>query len=244
MCAYIFAASLERPIDRENFVIARDTMYHRGPDACGARFFDRNRVALVHRRLSIIDLTEAHNQPMQLDNLWVVYNGEIYNFPALRKELGELGCHFKSHSDTEVLLHGYKLWGDKLCNHLEGMFAFAIYDQTSGKVFLGRDHGGQKPLHYAILDGVFVAASEIKAIQSFFGQRFALRQESFPDYLGYDYVPDPYTWYRDIRSLMPGHFLEVRMLWRFAPALSPGYRPSYSTKMISSVGGSGTVGIL
>jgi len=232
VCGFIVVASTDRVIDRQTFNIARDTMFHRGPDAGDSQFFDQDHVALGHRRLSIIDLTEAGNQPMQQESLWVVFNGEIYNFPALRKELVRLGCHFRSHSDTEVLLHGYRVWGKQLCDHLEGMFAFAIYDQATGKIFLARDHVGQKPLYYVISNGIFVAASEIKAIHSFFGERFALRRESILDFLIFDYVPDPNTWYRDIFSLMPGSFLEVdcvdgvcrsteTIYWSYRPPVEP-----------------------
>ena len=232
MCGFIVAMSINSAIDRGRFDVARDTLQHRGPDGFGSRFFSNDHVALGHRRLSIIDLSEAGSQPMQSGSLWIVYNGEIYNFPELRQDLEQLGCQFTSHSDTEVLLHGYRTWGGGLCERLEGMFAFAIYDDTTSSLFLARDHVGQKPLHYAVIDGCFVAASEIKAIHSLVGRQLPMRQESFLDYLVYDYVPEPYTWYTDVRCTLPGHFMEIRhsgdridigetRYWNYVPPVDP-----------------------
>jgi asparagine synthase (glutamine-hydrolysing) len=232
MCGFIVAMSVDSVIDRDQFDRARDILSHRGPDGFGSRFFVQDRVALGHRRLSIIDLSEAGSQPMQSGSLWIVFNGEIYNFPELRDELEKQGCQFTSHSDTEVLLHGYRTWGSRLCERLEGMFAFAIYDEATSGLFVARDHVGQKPLHYAVVDGCFIAASEIKAIHSLVGHQLPMRRESFLDYLVYDYVPEPNTWYRDVRCTLPGHFMEVRhaggridiqesRYWSYVPPVDP-----------------------
>lgn len=232
MCGFIFAVSCGAPIDPERFNQARDSMRHRGPDASRSEFFNGGSVALGHRRLSIQDLSSAGNQPMQLGNLWVVFNGEIYNFPELRRDLTTQGCRFRSRSDTEVLLHGYRQWGRSLCDRLEGMFAFAIFDEETGESFLARDHVGQKPLYYAVDDGHFVAASEIKAIRALLGDISQTRKESILDYLIYDFVPDPYTWYDKVMSVMPGSHMTVRRqrssfkidetpYWTYAPSTRP-----------------------
>jgi len=160
--------------------------------------------------LSILDLSSAANQPMQLGSLWITYNGEIYNYPELRRELEKMGCIFRTGSDTEVLLHGFKMWGESLCDHLLGMFAFAIWDDYSSKLFIGRDHVGQKPLFYSEGNGIFIVASEIKAIRPLLKRQLHLRQESVLDFILYDYVPDPFTWYKEVKSLLPGHHMTVK----------------------------------
>lgn len=210
MCGILFASSADRPVDRGRFLAARDAMRHRGPDGDGAEFLHDDLVALGHRRLAIQDLSEAGSQPMRLGPLWVVFNGELYNYPDLRRELEAAGCVFRSHCDTEALLHGYRIWGRGLCGKLDGMFAFALWDDERSELFLGRDHLGQKPLHYAIVGGLFVVASEIKAITALAGNVFPLRRQAPMEFLVYDYVPEPYTWYDGIRCLLPGHQAVVR----------------------------------
>jgi asparagine synthase (glutamine-hydrolysing) len=209
MCGILLAYS-DRPIDRARFDLARDTLIHRGPDAQQSVFLDEDRLALGHTRLAIIDLSSSGNQPMQSEELWVTFNGEIYNYPDLRKELEGLGCRFRTNSDTEVLLHGYRMWGERLCERLLGMFAFAIWDDRNRQLFLGRDHFGQKPLYLAEIDGAFVAASEIKAIRAFARTTFTLRKESIVDAMVQDFVAEPNTWFREITCIPAGHCLTVR----------------------------------
>lgn len=232
MCGLIAAASLGPAIDRGRFDRARDCMAHRGPDGAGSEYFADDSVALGHRRLAIIDLTDAGRQPMRLGQKWVVFNGEIYNFPELRRELEAAGCQFKSNSDTEVLLHGFNEWGQSLCRRLRGMFAFVIFDEVSKELFLARDHVGQKPLYFAQVGDSFVAASEIKAIRSYLGPRFTMRNESILDFLVYGYVPDPNSWYQEVRSVLPGNCLRVthregkfrlveQEYWDFRPPVEP-----------------------
>lgn len=232
MCGILVALSLNKPINHAHFDEARDSMRHRGPDAAGSVFFQNSKVAIGHRRLSIMDLSDSANQPMQLGDLWLSYNGEIYNYPELRRELEKLGCCFKTQSDTEVLLHGFKVWGQKLCDHLSGMFAFAIWDCEKRKLFLGRDHIGQKPLYFSQSHGQFIVASEIKAITALIGQRPRIRKEAILDHIIYDFVPEPYTWYEDVHCVRPGHQLmvtehfnyfecEESQYWTFTPPSSP-----------------------
>ena len=142
------------------------TMRHRGPDASGEwRSADRS-VALGHRRLSIIDLSEAASQPMSdaSGHLQIILNGEIYNYREIRQKLEDVGRRFRSASDTEVLLQAYSHWGTDCLQRINGMFAFAIYDSTSRRLFLARDRAGEKPLFYHREGGRFSFASELKAL--------------------------------------------------------------------------------
>ena len=198
------------PVDRARFDVARDTLIHRGPDAQQSVFLEGGCLALGHTRLSIIDLSSRANQPMRSDNLWVSFNGEIYNYPELRQQLEVKGCQFTTSSDTEVLLHGFRVWGEHLCERLLGMFAFVIWDDETKRLFLGRDHFGQKPLYYSEISGEFIAASEIKAIKAYSRHRLPLRRESIIDAMVQDFVAEPDTWYQDIKVLPAGHQMSVR----------------------------------
>ncbi len=185
-----------------------DALAHRGPEAEG--FHIRGAVGLGHRRLKIIDVATGI-QPMYNEDgaLAVVFNGEIYNYLALRRELASHGHHFKTNSDTEVLLHGYEQWGRELLRRLRGMFAFALWDERGQQLFLGRDHVGIKPLHY-YWDGVqFLFASEIKAILQDPSVTRKLDAQALDDYLTYLYIPAPKTIFANIRKLRSGHGLMV-----------------------------------
>lgn len=214
-----------RGVDQDRLINARDCMRHRGPDFGGHELLREGRIALAHRRLSILDLTPAGHQPMQLEGLHIVFNGEIYNYPELRRELEGLGCAFRSRSDTEVLLHGYKVWGARVCERLQGMFAFAIWNDVEERLFAARDHFGQKPLYYSQRGAALVLASEIKAIRAYLGGDFVWRKASLPEFLLYDYVPEPFTWYEEVLALLPGHTLEFRP---FVPTQKPAMAPFWS----------------
>src|SRR5215472_9345595 len=146
----------------------RDAMSHRGPDGCGNWISPDRRVGLAHRRLSIIDLSQAAAQPMcnEHGTLWVTFNGEIYNHVRLRQELIQAGHTFRTdHSDTEVLLHGYEEWGiNGLAQRLAGDYGFALWDERAGVLSIMRDRVGVKPLYFCLQNGTFLFASEIKAI--------------------------------------------------------------------------------
>ena len=157
---------------------------HRGPDGEGS--FTDDSVALGHRRLSIIDL-EGGKQPMYNEDgsMVIVFNGEIYNYQALREELIAAGHTFASHSDTEVLLHGYEQWGKEMLGRLRGMFAFAIWDKNTESLFCARDHFGIKPLYYYTAEGEFMFASEIKAFLEHPGFEKKFNREQLELYLTY-----------------------------------------------------------
>jgi asparagine synthase (glutamine-hydrolysing) len=188
-----------------------EVILHRGPDA-GGEYFD-DYVGLAHRRLSIIDLSPQGNQPMfSADgNLVIVFNGEIYNFLELRKKLEEEGVVFRTKTDTEIILALFQTRGTECLRHLNGMFAFAIWDRIEKSLFIARDRIGKKPLYYYHAGGDRLAfASEIKSLLQLPGINRQVDYTAVPDFLSYLYIPDPKTIYRNIRKLPPAHFMLLR----------------------------------
>jgi len=187
----------------------RDAMTHRGPDDEG--LFIEGNVGFGHRRLSIIDLSGGHQPMSNADGtLWVTYNGEIYNFPELRALLESRGYAFRTKSDTEVILHAYAEFGERCVDRFRGMFAFALWDQARRQLLLARDRLGIKPLYYAVSDGAFLFASEIKALLQWPRIRREVDPMSLGVYLRLRYVPGPRTMFRGISKLQPGHILLLR----------------------------------
>lgn len=200
---------------------------HRGPD--DGRMYLDGQAALGFRRLSILDL-EGSAQPMTSENRdrVLVFNGEIYNYRELRKELQECGCRFHTQGDAEVLLHGYGKWGDRLPEHLRGMFAFAIWDAEKEEVFLARDHFGIKPLYYILYNKTFVFASEIKSILEYPGIPRILNEKALEQYLSFQYSVLDETFFQGIYRLEPGNWLKHRagssgitVRRYFSPELAP-----------------------
>ena len=193
----------------EHARIACNELSHRGPDQYGEHV--HGNVYMGHRRLSILDLSERGRQPMVSEDgsVAVTVNGEIYNFRALRRELGDE--HFRSSSDSEVILHGYRAWGiEKLLSRIEGMFAFTVLDCRSAQIYLARDHAGIKPLYYGNVDGYLFWASELKAVRRFFGSdRLPMDKTALYDFLTYRYVPAPKTQYRNCHKVEPGCYVTV-----------------------------------
>ena len=186
-----------------------DRIAHRGPDAHG-EYLDEG-VGLCHRRLSIIDLSSAGNQPMfsDDDNLVIVFNGEIYNFPALRKDLEQAGYAFKTKTDTEVILALYQREGARCLDKLFGMFAIAIWDKQKQELFLARDRLGKKPLYFYRDEKRFIFASEIKAILEIENVRKEIRHDAIYDFFVYQYVPEEKSIFKNIDKLRPGHYLII-----------------------------------
>ena len=184
-----------------------DVIAHRGPDQDGV-WCDEH-VSLGHRRLSIIDLSEAGRQPMpnEDDGVQVVFNGEIYNFAEIRKDLEAKGHVFKSHSDTEVIIHGYEEWGFDVVHKFIGMFGIALWDAKKKRLWLVRDRIGIKPLYYTTVGGRLRFASEIKAIVQDPTVPRRLHKQALFDYLGFEFVPAPETMFEDIYKLPAGHTL-------------------------------------
>lgn len=187
---------------------------HRGPDD-GRVYLDRKstpHVGLGHRRLKIIDLSSMGAQPMSNEDgsVWLILNGEIYNYPELRSGLEEKGHTFKSHSDTEVVVHLYEEYGKDCVAFLRGMFAFAIWDQNNRQVFLARDRIGKKPLVYYSKNGVFCFASEFSSLLASGLVKKTINPEAMHYYLTFGYIPAPLTIYRDVWKLPPAHILTMK----------------------------------
>ena len=209
MCgiAGIFHLETAKPVDPERVRRMTDAIAHRGPDGSGV--WTAPGVGLGHRRLSIIDL-EGGAQPMRSDDeaLTLSFNGEIYNFRELRKELEAAGLAFRTHSDSEVILQGWRHWGPDCVSHFHGMFAFAIYDARTRQLFLARDRLGVKPLFYAaIADGSVIFGSELKALTAHPALRREADLSAVDDYLAFGYVPDHSCIIRGVKKLPAGHSL-------------------------------------
>jgi asparagine synthase (glutamine-hydrolysing) len=182
---------------------------HRGPDADGFHF--DGPVGMGHRRLSVIDLAGSRQPLVSADGtIAVVFNGELYNFRELRRELQAAGHAFATQGDGEVLVHGWRQWGAGLLDRIAGMFAFALWDRDRRRLFLARDHLGVKPLYYAWKDGALVYGSEIKSLLPFPGLARTLDFDALALYFECQYIPAPHTIYESIRKLPAGHWLSVR----------------------------------
>ena len=183
-----------------------DIIIHRGPDSSGTYFDDD--ISMGFRRLSIIDL-EQGSQPIYNENktLVLTFNGEIYNHKKLRKELVEKGHLFSTQTDSEVLIHGFEEWGEKLLGKLRGMFVFAIWNIKEKSLFMARDFFGIKPLHYSQVNGHFIYGSEIKSILEFPEIKKSFNFSALDKYLSFQYVVPPETFFAGIYCLMPGHYL-------------------------------------
>lgn len=202
----------------------REAMRERGPDDHGV--WTAPGVGLVHTRLSIIDLSPAGRCPMPNEDggVQVVFNGEIYNFAALRERLVARGHRFRSHGDSEVLVHGYEEWGDGLLDEIEGMFALAVWDAPRERLLLARDRAGEKPLYYAEAGGGVAFASSLNALAEWLGPNRELDPGALACYLSHSWIPGPHTIWRGARSLPPAHravwerrtgSLEVARYWDF-----------------------------
>ncbi len=212
MCgiAGIFESRTQEPIDRALLRRMTDSLGHRGPDDSG--YFDAPGIGLGHRRLSIIDVAGGHQPLFNEDgSVVIVYNGEIYNFQSLAEELTAAGHVFRTHSDTEVVVHAWEEWGESCVERFRGMFAFALWDANRETLFLARDRLGIKPLYYAMLgNGTLLFGSELKALLQHPGLPRRIGAEAIEDYFGYGYIPDPKTIYKDVAKLAPGHVLTLR----------------------------------
>lgn len=196
----------QAPVLRQEVQDMTKTLTHRGPDDEG--YYVQGPLGLGFRRLSIIDLAGGH-QPMsdREESVWVVFNGEIYNFRELRKDLQAFGHVFRTESDTEVILHGYKQWGDDVLNHLSGMFGLAIWDVRKRRLILARDPFGIKLVYYKIERGRVSFGSEIRAVLAASRDRFEVDPDAMNLFLRYRYTPSPYTLYKGIKKLAPGTML-------------------------------------
>jgi asparagine synthase (glutamine-hydrolysing) len=213
MCGIAGVVRLRRdvpPPTREQALAMAERIRHRGPDGRDAWASPSGACALGHARLKVIDL-ETGDQPMANEDgaVQVVFNGEIYNFAALRTELERAGHRFRTRSDTEVLVHGYEAWGEALPEHLDGMFAFGIWDEARRRLLLARDRAGKKPLFWTRTAAHFAFASEIKALLTLPWVSAEIDPGALPAYLAFGYVPAPHTLYRLIDKLPPASSLTL-----------------------------------
>jgi asparagine synthase (glutamine-hydrolysing) len=218
-------------VDATHAVPMRETMISRGPDDAGIWRSEDGDVVLAQRRLAIIDLSPGGHQPMLGGGgaIAVTFNGEIYNFQELRRELEGRGRAFKSRSDTEVLLAAYAEWDTECVGRLNGMFAFGVYDQRKRRVLLARDRAGEKPLYYRVANGGLVFASELKALMADPRQPRELDPEALEHYLAYGYVPGERCILRGVHKLPPAHAMTFEVttgasqIWRYweLPAPAP-----------------------
>ena len=211
MCGILGFINLDRgrPADERIARAMAAAIIHRGPDDEG--FYFKNNVAMGMRRLSIIDLATGH-QPISNEDgsVWVVFNGEIYNFPELREQLLARGHQFSTNSDTEVIVHLYEDYGDDLVQHLNGMFAFALWDEKRERMLIARDRMGEKPLYFAqAADQSFVFASELKSLVAHPLIERRINLLALRKYLQYEFVPSPHTMIAGVSKLRPAH----RLIW-------------------------------
>lgn len=228
----IFHNGSDRHADKAVLLDMNQQIVHRGPDDAGA--FVDDGAGLAMRRLSIIDLKTGH-QPLSNEDgsIWIVFNGEIYNHAELREKLITRGHTYRTHSDTESIVHLYEEYGSDCVQHLRGMFAFAIWDKPRHKLFAARDRLGIKPFYYRLQDGVFLFASEIKALLAYPGVRAEFNQPVLPEYLAFGYTSRDETFFSGIYKLPAGHTLElgedsrpdIRRYWDLSVADDPEHRP-------------------
>jgi asparagine synthase (glutamine-hydrolysing) len=204
----IFHTDRARRVERSTLAEMNQRIVHRGPDDDG--FFMDGNVGLAMRRLSIIDLQTGH-QPIcnEDENLWIVYNGELYNHQDLRKDLEARGHRYRTQSDTETVVHLFEEYGCDCVKYLRGMFAFAIWDRRKRQLFIARDRLGIKPLYYRYDGKTLLFGSEIKAILAHPEASPEFNRATLAEYLAFGYIPEPETMYAGIRKLLPGHTLAI-----------------------------------
>jgi len=232
----------ENKINRDIMDIMLQKISHRGKDHSGiVSVSSKANIELGHRRLSIIDLSDVAVQPMPYgdESLWLIFNGEIYNYIELRAQLLELGYNFRTESDTEVILVAYKHWGDKCVEHLNGMFAFALWDEINQRLFCARDQLGIKPFYFYQTDKFFAFASESRALEPFHCNK--LDADGLAAYLLSSYVPVEFSIFDGVKKLLPAHTLivepsgrsECKKYWRIAKVSE--YSDSSSTLEVTAL---------
>jgi asparagine synthase (glutamine-hydrolysing) len=230
------------PVQRREIEKMTKSIVHRGPDDEG--YYIAGPLGLGFRRLSIIDLAGGH-QPMSdaEESVWVVFNGEIYNFPELKRELENLGHRFRTSCDTEVIVHGYKQWGQEVLNRLNGMFGLAIWDTRTKRLILARDPFGIKLIYYRIDRGRVYFGSEIRAVSAGTHERAEVDPISLNLFLRYRYTPSPYTVFKGVRKLAPGTMLvfengasSLRRWYNYRPApCSPAKTPGKAQEELAEL---------
>ena len=215
MCGICGFIDFNKKVTREQLKASSDSILYRGPDDGGIAFFETTEafIGLGHRRLAILDLSPLGHQPMFSDDgsVIIILNGEIYNFKEIRNELESKGHHFKSNSDTEVIIEAYLQFGIDCLRRFIGMFAIVIYDANLQKVFLIRDRPGVKPLYYYFADGCLLFASELKAFHQFPNFKKEIDLDAVSLYFKYGYIKAPYSIFKNAHKLLPGYFATLNL---------------------------------
>lgn len=209
ICGVINYSGNPENLNSELLLRMRDTLTHRGPDDAGIYISQDKQVGFGHRRLSIIDLSSAGKQPMcnEDQSIWITYNGEIYNHKELREKLMDKGHIYRSHTDTETIIHLYEEEGIDCVNSLDGVFAFSLWDEKEKLLFLVRDRLGERPLYYSYVRGCLIFASEIKAILEHPIIRREVDEEALYHYLTFMVTPSPFTLFKGIRKVPPATYI-------------------------------------
>jgi asparagine synthase (glutamine-hydrolysing) len=213
MCGIAGFCDFTKKSNKQTLVNMTDILHHRGPDDSGYSFYENGfaHIGLGHRRLSILDLSSHGHQPMSFQNLEIVYNGEVYNFSEVAKELEGYGYIFESHSDTEVILKAYHKWGVKAVDKFIGMFAIIIYDKEKEKLIIIRDRAGVKPLNYYFKDGLFLFSSELKSFHEHPKFEKEINTDVLALFFQYSYILEPHTIFRHTHKLPAGHYVELNI---------------------------------
>lgn len=213
MCGIAGFCDFTRKTNKKVLKKMTDVLYHRGPDDSGYSFYENEyaNIGLGHRRLSILDLSSNGHQPMKFEHLEIVYNGEVYNFKEIAKELENYGYIFESHSDTEVILKAYHKWGIKAIDKFIGMFAIAIYNKLDQKLILIRDRAGVKPLNYYWKNGMFMFSSELKSFHEHPKFEKEINSDALALFFQYSYILEPHTIFKHAHKLPAGHYAELNI---------------------------------
>ncbi len=211
MCGITGFVDLSKRSSQSDLQFMTDSLVHRGPDGGDVVFFQKENytLGLGHRRLAIIDVSNAANQPMKFQEYWITFNGEIYNFQEIKNELILLGHQFTTSSDTEVILHAFQVWGNGFVERLIGMFAIVIYNEKEDQLFCLRDRAGVKPFFYYLKDDLFLYASELKAFHKHPRFEKIINQDAVAAFFQYGNVPTPHCIFKNTYKLKPGYFLTV-----------------------------------
>ncbi|WP_179008430.1 asparagine synthase (glutamine-hydrolyzing) [Winogradskyella forsetii] len=210
MCGIVGYINFSETLPQEVIYNMTQMLHHRGPDDYGVKSFKNSsyEVALGQKRLSILDVSADGHQPMQYEHYWIVYNGEIYNFKEIKEKLENLGHQFVSKSDTEVILHAFKEWGEQAVDQFIGMFAFMIYNEKQEEFYIYRDRAGVKPLYYYENDKGFMFASELKAFHKHPNFKKEIDLDAMAQFFKYEFIHAPNSIFKNVKKLLPGHFLK------------------------------------
>ena len=213
MCGIVGYIDFKKKTSSEILERMTHTLTHRGPDAFGVEDFNFEdfQIGLGHRRLSIIDLSEGGKQPMSFKNHWICFNGEIYNYKEIKKELIHLGHTFESTSDTEVVIHAYVEWGSSCLYKFIGMFAFIVVNTVENKIFCARDRAGVKPFFYYLKDGLFLFSSELKSFHEHPRFQKEIDKNAIAAFMQYGNVPTPHCIFENCFKIRPGHYMELNI---------------------------------